>query len=280
MAPGCNGDVLRDSAFKLWCGPTDNELCDWQVDQGNVGKTPTWNDHEFGVELIDVGTQISQISTEGSDCMEFSAVADVEAAADVIIGIDFDLDGQADYTSPVSETHWHVARTVIFGPSGYGKTVHVVVRKRGDGHAVLAEIRLQRVTTCTGARFEMKEVPIGGLCWANAQCASGICCGQQDDVNGGVVSLGACSQCCATKAPCSDGAACKPRTDMPIGTYGAPPQLCDPQDHHGKANDPCFDDQDCQSGCEGASVVKDSSCADAGPAGPCPAAEMHAGHCR
>src|SRR5262249_37305589 len=145
MAPGCNGDVLQDSALKLWCGEHEDTLCAWRVDRGTVNKVPTWNDHEFGAELAEKGTQISQLSTEGSDCMEFSVVADVDAVADVKIGIDFDLDGSEDYTSSVGETHWHVARTLIHAPLGYGRLLRFMVRKQGEGHAVLAELRLQRV---------------------------------------------------------------------------------------------------------------------------------------
>ena len=78
MAPGCNGDVLSDSTFRLWCGDT---LCDWQLDAGHVKQAATWHPDDYGVELVDTPTQISQKTTEGSSCMEFSAIADVEASA-------------------------------------------------------------------------------------------------------------------------------------------------------------------------------------------------------
>jgi hypothetical protein len=247
-----------------------------------VNKVPTWNDHEFGAELATTGTQISQVSNEGSDCMEFSAVADVDAAALVKIGIDFDLDGTEDYTSPIDETHWHVARTLIHAPLGYGKDLRFVVRKEGDGRAVLAEIRLQRVTTCTGARVLLHGLPVGDACSDDTQCASGICCGRTDvpDGDGGTATfLGSCSQCCGNRA-CTGGATCKARSDTQLNPFIAPPLQCDPQQKHGAKDDPCFDDTDCQSTCDGASFVKDPSCADAGPGTSCATVEVHAGRCR
>jgi hypothetical protein len=277
MAPGCENDALNDSAFKLWCGPNADQLCDWRVDQGHVNKVPTWNEHEFGVELADKGTQISQVSTEGSGCMEFSAVADVDAAADVIIAIDFDLDGTEDYTSQVGETHWHIARTLVYAPLGYGANFRFIVRKRGEGKATLAEIRLQRTTTCSGPRVDVRGTfLVGDPCADDAECASGICCGRAPD--GGLPILGACSQCCG--ALCTDGSVCKPRANLTPIPFAAAPALCDPQNHHGAKNDPCFDDTDCQSGCEGAVEVKNPVCADAGDAGKCATVEVHAGRCR
>jgi hypothetical protein len=274
MAPGCNGDVLTDSAFRLWCGPNEDQLCSWQVDTGTVRKAPTWNDHEFGVELVDPGTQISQTSSEGSECMEFSAVADVEAAADVKVAIDFDLDGKEDYKSNIDETHWHVARTLIHAPPGYGQHLRFIVRKEGAGHALLAELRLQRATTCSGPPEALTGMPIGDVCTDDSQCASHVCCGVQH-VGDGIGIYGSCSQCCGS---CTAGATCKPRSDFPSRFVIAPPSLCDPQQKKGNMGDPCFDDSDCVRTCAGVMKVLDPSCADAGQ-GTCAVVEYHAGTC-
>jgi hypothetical protein len=275
MAPGCNDDVLHDSAFRLWCGDHEDKLCDWTVDKGSVAKAPTWNEHEFGVELVDVGTQISQLSSEGSDCMEFSAVADVGAAAQVRVGIDFNLDGKEDYTSQIGETHWHVTRTLIYAPLGYGQHLRFLVHKEAEGRAVLAELRLQRATGCNGARAPIAGLLIGDFCTQDAECSSQICCGRRDlTQDGGVVTIpGTCSACCDGH-PCPGGGTCAARANTLVSLWSPPPRQCDPGLRRGTQGAPCFADDDCASGCDGAEFIKDPTC------GACGTVAVHAGQCR
>ena len=127
MAPGCNGDVLNDSTFRLWCG---DSLCAWHLDAGHVKQTSTWHADDYGVELLDTPTQISQDTREASDCMEFSAVADVDAAAGTRVQVDFNLDGVPDFDEAIAETHWGRARLLIHAPehfTDYGDRIRVIL---------------------------------------------------------------------------------------------------------------------------------------------------------
>ena len=266
MAPGCNGDVLADSTFRLWCGDT---LCDWQLDAGHVKQAATWHPDDYGVELVDAPTQISQKTTEGSSCMEFSAIADVEASAQAKIQVDFNFDDVVDFEAPIPESHWAKTSTLIHAPEHYGDTLRFIVRKEGTGRAVLAEIRLQRVTTCTGAAPTLRNVPIGEQCASPSECDSGVCCN------------GICAPCCSPSPnTCKAGVACAPpKVNFPNPLTGAPPalpMLCAPGESQGAAGDACINANDCASGtCTGATPV--SACyGDAG----CAVVKVRAGTCR
>ena len=172
MAPGCDGDVLSDSTFRLWCGDT---LCDWRLDTGQVKQASTWHPDDYGVELVDAPTQISQESSEGAPCMEFSAVADVEAASQTKVLVDWNLDGVTDFEAPVAETHWGRTSTLVFAPDGWGDKLRFFIRKDTAGHSVLAEIRLRVAHTCAGTRPTLRHVASGNACAADAECESGTC---------------------------------------------------------------------------------------------------------
>jgi hypothetical protein len=251
MAPGCNGDVLNDSTFRLWCGAT---LCDWQLDTGHVNRVPTWHPDDYGVELGDAPTQISQVTGEGSDCMEFSAVADVEDTARVTVEVDYNLDGLADTSVPIAQTGWRPTKALIYGPT-YAQRLRFIVRKDGPGRAVLAEIRLQRVTTCTGDRVQTLALDVGDPCGIDEQCATGICCGGVDRV---------CSTCCSflPNRACPSGQSCG-LADVPPAASASTlrPELCDPGLGHAKKDDACFSNADCASNaCAGVTYATASDC--------------------
>ncbi len=269
MAPGCNGDVLSDSTFRLWCGDV---LCDWRLDAGHVKRVPTWHPDDYGVELGDAPTQISQETGEGSDCMEFSAIADVAAESQTSVEVDFDLDGVADYHVPIAQTGWRPAKALIYGPL-YAKRLRFIVRKDGPGRSVLAEIRLQRVTTCTGSRVQTTGLGVGAACDADQECGSGICCG----VGSGKV----CSACCKDQGRgCATGQTCA-YADVPAAEANRTllPQLCDPGLGRGKKGEPCVDAADCAShACTGVTYARPSDCPEAG-ALDCFPDRVRAGHC-
>ena len=249
--PGCNGDVLNDSTFRLWCG---EKLCDWQLDAGHVNRVPTWHPNDYGVELADTPTQISQETSEGSDCMEFSAVANVAASANVQVGVDYDLDGTVDHWETIPESDWHVTKTLLYGPVGAAH-LNFVVRKNGDGRAVLAEIRLQRVTTCSGSRIALPPAAIGGTCAANDECQNQVCCKI-------TANFGICSQCCETGGGpgCRPGATCAtPSQEVNAAPFTFLPDLCDPGKGEGQKGEPCVAAGDCASHqCVGALLVSAS----------------------
>jgi hypothetical protein len=201
----------------------------------------------------------------------------------VEIGIDFNLDGKEDYTAPIAETHWHVAQSLIYAPLGYGNDIRFVVRKKGNGRAVLADLRLQRTGGCSGERIvPNNRFPVGDECTEDSQCASNLCCGRTDlpQPDGGVATLpGACSACCPGRVACGDGGTCAARSDITPPLFAARPLICDPQKAKGTTGAACFADDDCANGCVGALWVKDPSCADGGSP-LCATLDVHAGSCR
>jgi hypothetical protein len=276
MAPGCSGDALEDSTFRLWCGEA---LCSWKLDTGHVQRAPTWHQDDYGVELVDAPTVISQKTTEGTDCMKFSAVGDVEAAADAKIGIDFDEDGASDYEQPIAETHWQSFSTQIYLPQSFGRRFRFIIQKNGAGRAVLAEIRLQNVESCSGSRIEVRDLATGDACTADTQCTSGICCGVDSDQIGMVRLAGACSQCCDARG-CAANVRCAPHADIhaPIGV-GHVPWQCAPGEGKGAAGDPCVEASDCASqACDGPRpIFVDPTCVDLAT---CDVLFVQAGKCR
>ncbi len=270
LAPGCEGDVLKDPTFRLWCGES---LCDWKIDTGTVQRVPTWHPTDYGVSFVATPSQISQESAQGSDCMEFSAVANVDASAQVKIQVDLNLDGTIDFEAPIAETNWRPAKILIHGPKNVGEQLRFVVRKEGVGNAVLAELRLRRVDTCTGPRVTIKDLPVGARCGDGAECTSGDCC------------LGTCSQCCPGESAggCSGQVECAVPAQLPPGLspYVLPrfPWLCGPGTHIGLGAAACVAASDCVSNaCDGAIYHPAASCADGGTSGCFDG--VIAGHCR
>jgi hypothetical protein len=258
MAPSCN-DVVTDPTFRLWCG---DELCAWKTEKGSVRRAPTWHKKDYGVELVDTPTVISQSTDRAPRCLEFTAVADVEPSAQVTVGLDFNRDGSVDFEQPIAQTGFREAKTQVTAPLFYDG-VRFVVTKKGQGRAVLAEVRVETVEGCTAPPLALRDLPIGTPCSlqnGGAECRSGICCDHL------------CSECCfessigETRADgtfvknepraCANGGACKragPGPSMRGFVYPAVPLQCDPGAKKKPAGAECLASDDCASGaCEGA----------------------------
>jgi hypothetical protein len=249
-------DVVKDATFRMWCG---ENLCAWTTEAGTIRRAPTWHKKDYGVELVDTPTVISQTVTDKSPrCLEFTTVADVEARAQVTIGVDFNADGVIDYEQPIAETGFRESRTLVTAPVRY-QGIRFVIAKKGIGRAVLAQIRVQSAASCTGPEVELSDLPIGFPCAplaGGAECRSGVCC------------EGLCSECCgadagatgAVAAACSDGGLCARRD---VANVGPPPLLlptvphqCDPGTGARSTGEACLSGDDCTSGaCEGSSFV-------------------------
>jgi hypothetical protein len=283
MAPGCNDDVLSDPTFRMWDG---DKLISWRIDSGNVRRAPTWHEDDPGVELLDTPTQIAQASSRATDCMEFSAIADVDASAKVTLEVDLDFDGKSDLVWPIAETRWRSTKTIIHLPrhtSGFmvPKPLRFVVHKAGAGRAVLAQIRIVKSDECRGTPEALRERPIGGTCVTDADCTSGVC-GELAVRNDGVdvVIPGVCQECDEQHA-CAGGAACKQREVLVEAAKPAMvPKQCAPGEGKAQAGALCLDASDCASGsCENAGFNRDPMCLDSGST-TCPPITVRAGRCR
>jgi hypothetical protein len=257
VALGCD-DVVKDATFRTWCG---ENLCEWTTEQGSIRRAPTWHRRDFGVELVDTPTVLSQTSDRAPRCFEFTTVADVEASAQVTIGLDFDADGTIDHEQAVAATSFREAKTVVTAPLAYART-RFVITKRGTGRAVLAQMRVRGTEDCSAPPVALTNLPLGAPCDASsggAECRSGICC------------AGMCSECCFDAAPCPGGGSCErspwhnaPARAAEISSFVVPP-MCDPARRAREGGAPCLVGEDCRSGsCSG--VRAESSRIDAAAA--------------
>jgi hypothetical protein len=70
LSGGCDEEVV-DPSFQAWCGDT---LCAWDVEAGRIARVGTWHPSDYGVELIETPTILSQVTGRPT-----SRVVDVEA---------------------------------------------------------------------------------------------------------------------------------------------------------------------------------------------------------
>jgi hypothetical protein len=296
----CDDDLLEDATFRMWC--SEDRLCAWNVDTGHIRRAATWHKNDPGVELVDTPTAISQVTDKTSRCLKFTTIADVEASAQVTVGIDFDDDGSIDYEQPISAVGFHPVETQVTAPVRY-TGFRVVVTKKGDGRAVLAQMRIQSSGDCTAPPLRLRDRLLGSPCSQGDpnECRSGVCC------------EGVCAECCvdpklldmasdggaaivngesAVKPPivqCPDGQTCKRREALASTLFFATvPLQCDPGMRKRPAGAVCLADDDCTSGaCDGADVdavvpLRDASCEpdfpDAG-GGDCMITKVREGRC-
>ena len=311
FATGCD-DIIKDPNFHTWCG---DQLCSWKPESGEIRKAPTWHKNDTGVELLDSNaashiTAISQV-VKGSTykCLEFSVIADVAAEAQVYVELDFGADGTVEYEQQIAAVGFRLQKTQITAPAHYAN-MKFTLAKRGSGRAVLAQMDVKSVTTCTARPVELKkqalgttcaliELASGGLQYDDAACGSGVCC------------QGVCSECCVSANPphdgdgglapdpanhCSGGATCDRLPLTSHGSVGNPfgiesnviPHQCDPGERERDKDAECLLDEDCKShACEGATwtVVNEQQDGGACPAPPAPdsacnVSSVHGGHWR
>lgn len=120
----------------------EGSLCDWIV-VGQVESVPTWHPEDRGSELIGAPVSISQLIDpwDGGPCVTFELIADVAAAASVLIELDFGDDGNIDYTDPIPAAHWTLLTYQHSVPQP-AQRLRVSIRKQSAGRAVLARLDL------------------------------------------------------------------------------------------------------------------------------------------
>ncbi len=251
LVVACDEDVLQDPNFHLWCG---DHLCSWELEQGHVKRIPTWHEDDYGVELVDTPTAMSQLSHESPNCLRFTTVARIDERAQVTLDVDFDDDGSVDFSYPIPTSDWHQVETLITPPPGYSGARFRVV-KHGSGVAQLAMLRVQSTTGCAPAQaVHLHDLPIGERCGGDGtECKGGLCC------------FGVCSECCpdaqlcagpscAAHAACAGSATCAMEPGATADFFSPFPLQCAPGQHLGAAGAPCILDTDCaSSSCDGAS---------------------------
>ena len=182
----------EDPSFGDWCG---DQLCHWQLTQGNIQKVPTWNDHDYGVSLL--GSQVTltqQTDISAVPCLEFKVIADLDPAASVYLEMSFTGDGVNQYRQRLPSAAWQPLTFLVAAPTWY-PSLGVTISKESDGRAVLARLEVASGSGCTGAPIPLDNRPAGAFCETDAECTSGTC-----------VSSDVCSQtlaACDANTPCA-----------------------------------------------------------------------------
>jgi hypothetical protein len=236
------GDIVQDPTFRDWCGAS---LCAWTLDDGKIQPAPTWNADDLGVSFVEMPTEISQATTESSaQCLLFTTVANLDPAAEMTLGVDFNSDGSFEYVGPIGATQWQKVQQEITAPAVY-QGITFRLRKAGSGTAVLAEMRVEASSGCTApaVTIDAGTLVMGEKCADSTECAAGLtCAGASGDL--------LCSQCSPSQAcPGDGGIACTARSVFL-------PSQCGPGQGLGKTGDPCLTGSDCASdACAGVTPV-------------------------
>lgn len=255
----CGDNLIADPSFDLWC---DGKLCKPWKSTGKITRVGTWHENDYGVSLGN-GATLSQLSDHDRvDCIAFEVIADVSASADMWIEMDFEDDGSSEYKQLVPESHYAKLRYLVATPTWYDN-LRFILRKKGKGRAVLAQIKAQPSDECEGDPIPLLDRPLGAECSKAGECMSGVCAHAPAVFQKGL-AVGAdgkgevrtCSECaedidCGKDALCGAGLgdagvyrACVPRASLSAGKW-------------------CVTDAECGSGiCSVPGVLAAGACAE------------------
>lgn len=252
---GCGESITNNYRFDRWCG---DELCNWTTVTGadTIRRAPTWHANDYGVEMVGTPTVLSQTRyIDDVSCIEFNLISDVALGASVTLALDFNMDGSFETETPIPTGRWQPFQLLFPTPVFYSGIVFEI-RKQGEGHAVLAELRAQESNQCTAERPRPTDTPLGVECSDPSTCASSICaptgtepllslaclldpsaCGDEAS------SYLTCSEC-ASSADCAPTEVCSiddthDSTGRGLGRVCAPPV---------SFGEPCFADDNCADG--------------------------------
>ncbi|MCB9656950.1 MAG: hypothetical protein H6726_04800 [Sandaracinaceae bacterium] len=101
LVAGCEEEV-EDPSFQAWCGDT---LCAWDVEAGRIARVGTWHPSDYGVDLVETPTVLSQVTGKPtSERMDADGLdvepAEVQSVCDAFGGL---------YTASTNECLWQVS---------------------------------------------------------------------------------------------------------------------------------------------------------------------------
>jgi hypothetical protein len=230
----CNGlTPIDDPGFDKWCG---SRLCEWDTDEGEIKRVSTWNKYDYGVELVDTPTVISQlIDVSPGECLAFKILANVEAEAEVSFAFDVFDDGVIDHSEKVPGIRWGKQGLIVKLPeTGPFVNVRLSLRKDGPGHAVIAELSAERMGTCEHEPFEAKQ-PADSECAKDADCPGTVCMVDQQ-------GRGECVGC-RDDSQCLAGKVCGSANESFLGLPAGPPRCVEPGSH--EVGDQCLAQAEC-----------------------------------
>ncbi len=172
-----DGDTLENPSFDRWC---DAGPCGWQVDEGVIRPTGTWHAEDKGVSFVSEQAQLSQlVQTSSVRCFQFDLLADVEVEARLVLRLNFNDDTTIDLEQQVPEVRWQRWPFIVAAPVDYNG-VRFILRKLGEGRALVGQLSVERVNNCSGEPLTLLD---DSVCRIDAVCMSGSC------------SAGRCGRC-------------------------------------------------------------------------------------
>lgn len=133
----CQTDLIDDAGFQLWCG---EELCVWDLEEGEIERVATWHEHDYGVSLVSDDVLLSQPAEYESASACIVTTSRIEPGAVVSVEIDWDGDGVIDWAQPIPPSDTFVYQAFEGPGPELGGVFYV--RKVGEGEAVLARLRV------------------------------------------------------------------------------------------------------------------------------------------
>jgi hypothetical protein len=174
MGAKCGESLVKDPGFDVWCGEA---LCAWKVEEGTIAKVATWHERDYGVDLIGPAVQLTQRGEYGDDrpsCLQFDLLSDLDEMASVVLSVDFGDDGSPEVTQVLPNRRWQGLEYKIAAPSWY-RVIRFSIRKRGEGHAALARMRVAADVDCQDPPVSTTGRPGGAACETAAQCVGAVC---------------------------------------------------------------------------------------------------------
>jgi len=237
---GCERHLLENPGFDLWCG---DSLCDWEV-EGEIARVPTWHQEDPGVALVgeDVTLhQLANLADGRAECFHFDLLIDKPDDAEVVLELDFQDDGIAEYSHPIPSYDWRPVDYKITAPTWYD-SVRFILRKRGPGRAVLARILVTAGSSCIGDPLPLTDRPLGAECEADDECASDACIDRGHAHEHYFDLQSACGEC-RDHDDCAGEEVCGAEPGDAVG----PRQACGAPGRHG-LGERCVTDAECATG--------------------------------
>lgn len=236
----CGESYTQDPGFDMWCG---EELCAWEVVEGEINRVPTWHRSDWGVEMLEDPVEITQLSEKTNldvGCFYFEMLADRDETVEIILQMDFMDDGVIEYEHPIPSNNFRPAEYYINPPTWF-ENVRFTIIKQGPGRAVLAQLKATNGgDNCHGDPLSLLNRPDGAACEDSLQCTSGRCVEVMQwrpDVDDSDVM--ACSNCVNTY-DCLGGQVCGLEGGQDSWMY----RSCGPVQRHG-LGERCMDHPEC-----------------------------------
>jgi hypothetical protein len=202
-ATDCDGGIIRDPNYDLWCG---DSLCAWKVARGYISRTATWHDGDPGVLFITPDTTIEQftpVNSRDGACIRFDLIAHADESAQVTLDVDIYGDGTIERSFALGTSAWQPVsyRFAVVRPY---TGIRFAFTMHNYGRVILARMRAQVLDDIECAGIEPLRggpAPLGAICATAGDCASQICLDN-------VLAPPTCAACDPLAPTCTGGQVC------------------------------------------------------------------------